>query len=90
MVVEKRRGHIPYIEGFQSVTVRVGSTPSADGETAIATTNVICGVFNYDSALTATMDCSPPLCGRYVSLEKAGARFEFADVYLNDCGLGPC
>ena len=75
---------------FSDVTVRVGSMRSANGVTAIDTANTVCGVFGTSAVAHVSMECSPPICGRYVSVEKAGPRFEFMEIFVNDCGLGPC
>ena len=82
MAVEKRRGHSSFINGFGDVTVRVGNANSA-GLSSVPTSNSLCGTIGYNSDLAVTLSCSQHLCGRYVSLQKPGSRFEFGEVYTS-------
>ena len=88
--MEKRRGHITFRMGFGNVTIRVGNMDSI-GQTAVPPTNTLCGVVgNGNNDPNVRLSCGQPVCGRYVTLEKKGDRFELAELFVNGCGLGAC
>ena len=89
VIVAVRRPTDIFIARFGTVSVFAGQTDSA-GLESISRANMLCGVINGATQTSETVLCAEPICAQYVSLETESPRFEFAEVFVNDCGYRSC
>ena len=82
----KRSGH--FREYVNDVEVRVGNI-SVEGAESTLKVNALCGRVPATplatAAMTETVECSTPVRGRFVTLERDESRLELAEMSVEAC-----